>query len=109
VVVLNHDFPPFRSIYGKNAIYKKFSSRFDIMADPAEAVQQGSQTMTQYGSSDLPPEARKSAEMAYHRGTAGQIVARLQHPEMALATFLRKERNLQNVFTKFLEPLFYEE
>ena len=108
VMVLNYDFPPFRSIYGENAIYKKFSSRFDIMADPAEAMLTGSQTTTQYGSSDLPAEARKSAEKKYHRATAGQITARLAHPEMAMATFLRKERNLQNVFKKFMEPLFYE-
>lgn len=108
VVVLNYDFPPFRSIYGSNAIYRKYSSRFDILADPQEAVLQQSQTNTRYGSSDLPPEAQKSAEQAYHRETAGQIAARLQHPEMALATFLRKERNLQTVFKKHLEILFYE-
>lgn len=108
VVVLNYDFPPFRSIYGPNAIYRKYSSRFDMMADPKEAVSQESQTNTEYGSKDLPPEARKAAEWNYHLDTAGQIAGRLQHPEMALATFLRKERNLQTVFKKHLEILFYE-
>lgn len=108
VVVLNQDFPPFRSIYGENAIYKKYSSRMDVMADPAEAISERSQTNTQYGNADLPQEARKSSERLYHQGTAGQIAARLRHPEMALATFLRKNRNLQAVFKKELEPLFYE-
>lgn len=108
VVVLNYDFPPFRSIYGENAIYRKYSSRFDIMADPKEAVRQDSQTSTQYGAADLPPEARAYAEQQYHYDTAGQIVARLRHPEMALATFVRKNRNLQTVFKKYMEPLFYE-
>lgn len=108
VVVLNYDFPPFRAIYGENAIYRKYSSRFDVMADPKEAVLPNSETRTQYGSANLPNEARKSAEMNYHRDTAGMIAARLNHPELALSSFLRKERNLQTVFKKFVEPLFYE-
>jgi hypothetical protein len=108
VVVLNHDFPPFRSIYGENAIYRKYSSRYDVLADPTEAGAAASATNTAYGSADLPPEARKEAEKNYHRITAGMIAARLKHPEMALATFLRKNRNLQTVFKKELEPLFFE-
>ncbi len=108
VVVLNYDFPPFRAIYGENAIYRKYSSRYDIMADPKEAVVANSETRTQYGASSLPNEARAHAEKMYHIDTAGQIVARLKHPEMALATFLRKNRNLQTVFKKEMEPLFYE-
>lgn len=107
VVVLNYDFPPFRSIYGEDAIYRKYSSRFDILADSEEAVKQDSQTKTQYGASDLPPEARKFAEKQYHRTTAGMIVARLNHPEIRLSNYLRKERNLQVVFKKWIEPLFY--
>lgn len=108
VVVLNQDFPPFRSIYGENAIYRKYSSRFDIFADLPEAAQGESHTDTKYGSADLPEEARKAAEKQYHRTTAGMIVARLKHPEMALSTFLRKNRNLNTVFKKEMEPLFYE-
>ena len=108
VVVLNYDFPPFRSIYGENAIYRKYSSRFDVFADPAEANTVESETKTKYGGANLPEEARKSAERSYHRDTAGMIVARLKHPEMALSTFLKKERNLQTNFKKELEPLFFE-
>lgn len=108
VMVLNHDFPPFRSIYGDNAIYRKYSSRFDVMADPIEGITVSSQTNTKYGSADLPDAARKSAEKDYHRDTAGMIAARLKHPEMAMSINLRKNRNLQAIFKEQLEPLFYE-
>lgn len=108
VIVLNQDFPPFRSIYGENAIYKKFSSAYDLMADPAEGLRSDSWTGTQYGAPTLPQDARKEAERQYHRGTAGEIVARLKHPEMALSRHLMKNRNLQTVFKKEMEPLFYE-
>jgi hypothetical protein len=108
VMVLNYDFPPFRSIYGENAIYRKYSSRFDVFADPSEAMTTESATNTKYGSASLPEDARKAAEKEYHKETAGMIVARLRHPEMAMATYLRKNRNLQSIFKKEMEPLFYE-
>lgn len=108
VMVINADFPPFRSIYGDGAIYRKYSSRYDVLADPSEAVLATSETRTQYGSANLPQEARKSAEMAYHTETAGMIAARLQHPEMKMSTTLRKEKNLQAVFKKYMEVLFFE-
>lgn len=108
VVVLNGDFPPFRAIYGENAIYRKYSSAYDVMADPAEAVQPNSWTDTKYGAANLPPEARAGAEKMYHKDTAGMIVARLRHPEMALSRFLLKNRNLQYIFKHEIEPLFFE-
>lgn len=108
VVVLNQDFPPFRAIYGENAIYRKYSSGYDVLADNAEAVRPDSWTGTKYGAANLPEEARKQAEKDYHKDTAGMIAARLRHPEMALSTFLRKNRNLQAIFKKELEILFYE-
>lgn len=108
VVVLNGDFPPFRAIYGENAIYRKYSSAYDVMADPAEAIRPDSWTGTKYGPANLPEEARKEAEKSYHRDTAGMIAARLKHPEMALHSFLRKNRNLNTIFKKEMEILFYE-
>ena len=108
VVVMNQDFPPFRAIYGENCIYKKYSSAFDVMADLAEGLRPDSWTGTKYGPDKLPEEGRKEAEKQYHRGTAGEIAARLKHPEMALSRFLMKNRNLQTVFKKELEILFYE-
>lgn len=107
VMVLNYDFPPFRSIYGSDPIYRKYSSGFDVLADPTEAIGLGKQTTTQYGSANIPPEARKQAEKQYHIETAGMIAKRLQHPEMALATKLRQTRNLVFNFKKELEPLLY--
>lgn len=108
VVVLNGDFPPFRAIYGENAIYRRYSSAYDMMADPSEALTPNSWTETKYGPANLPEEGRKQAERMYHRDTAGMILARLKHPEIALSTFLRKNRNLQTIFKKETEPLFYE-
>ena len=107
VAVLNKDFPPFRAIYGNNPIYKKYSAAFDIQADLAEARKDDSWTETKYGADKLPPEARNEAEKAYHRGTAGQILARLKLPEQAQRTWVRKERNLDSVFKNFYLPNFY--
>lgn len=99
VMVLNADFPPFRAIYGENAIYRRYSSAYDILSDDEHGLTPTSGTTTNYGSN----------EKAYHRETAGRIAIRLKHPEQALAIFLRKNRNLQTVFKKELEPLFYED
>lgn len=108
IAVLNKDFPPFRSIYGDNPIYKKYSSAFDVQADLAEARRDDSWTGTSYGPDKLPPEARSAAEKDYHRGTAGQILSRLKLPEQAQRTWVRKERNLDAVFKKYYLPVFYE-
>ncbi len=101
VMVLNFDFPPFRDIFGDNAIFRKYSSNIDIMNA------EDGQTDTAYGPDRVSDEERKKYERDYHRDTAGQIAARLKHPEMALATKLRKERNLDYVFKHELEPLLY--
>lgn len=108
VVVLNQDFPPFRSIYGENAIYRKYSSAYDVLADQPEALRTDSWTGTKYGAANLPQEARKAAEKEYHAITARMILARLRHPELALSNFLRQKRNLQYIFKHEIEPLFYE-
>lgn len=107
VVVLNHDFPPFRAIYGENAIYRKYSSAYDVLSDPTEAVRADSWTGTKYGAANLPEDARRSAEKQYHAITAGMIAARLKHPELALSRKLLKERNLNYIFKHEIEPLFY--
>lgn len=99
VVVLNGDFPPFRSIYGENAIYRRYSSAYDILSDDEHALTPTSGTTTNYG----------LTERAYHKETAGRIALRLKHSEQALSIFLRKNRNLQTVFKKELEILFYDD
>lgn len=102
VVVANYDFPPFRDIFGPNVIYRKYSSNVDAMSGL------DGNTNTRYGG-DVSEEQRPNEEKKYHYETAGMIKAKLNdNGPMALATFLRKERNLNAVFKKELEPLLYE-
>lgn len=103
VAVLNFDFPPFRDIFGPNAIYRKYSSNMDMLSGL------DGNTTTAYGPNNVSPEERKTHEKIYHTETAGQIAARLRSPAFAFATFLRKYRNLDYVFKHELEPLIFEE
>lgn len=108
VVVLNQDFPPFRDIFGQNAIFRKYSSSVDIFPDPAEMGT--GRTNTSYGPNNASDQERKTYEMRYHKQTAGMIVAKLQgYQDLALATFLRKTRNLDYIFEHELQPLLFEE
>lgn len=90
LLVLNHDFAPFRDIYGRNAIYKQFSANigFDGLDGNIE---------TTYGDEKL-----------YYRDVAMRIKYELEN-NMVLAQQrrLRKYRNPMWVFRNELEPLFY--
>jgi glycosyltransferase involved in cell wall biosynthesis len=104
IAVLNFDFPPFRDIFGSNAIYRKFSSNIDIM----NGMDGG--THTSYGPNNISAEERKSHEKIYHVETAGMIVAKLRsYKDLGLSIFLRKFRNTDYVFKHELEPLLFEE
>jgi glycosyltransferase involved in cell wall biosynthesis len=104
VAVLNFDFPPFRDIFGPNAIYRKYSSNVDIMNG------MDGNTNTAYGPNNISPEERKTHEKRYHLETAGMIHAKLRsYKDLALSTFLRQYRNLDYVFKHELEPLLFEE
>jgi glycosyltransferase involved in cell wall biosynthesis len=104
VAVLNFDFPPFRDIFGQNAIYRKYSSNIDVMNG------MDGNTTTEYGPTKASPEERKMHEKIYHKETAGMIAAKLRsYKDLALSIFLRKYRNLDYVFKQELEPLFFEE
>lgn len=108
VPVLNQDFPPFRDIFGKDAIFRKYSSNWDVMAGYDEAMGQGTQTVTEYGPGKAYPEERASYEQSYHKDTAGMILDRLKNDiSLAMQTKIRKERGLDAVFKNELEPLFY--
>lgn len=107
VLVLNHDWAPFRDIFGPNAIYRRFSSRMDIALDQDEAMVKS--TDVKYGPDSASEEERKEWEKRYHKGTAGKIAAQLKNKNLAMATFLRKYRNPEYVFENELEPLFFEE
>lgn len=104
VVVLNQDFPPFRDIFGENAIYRRFSSGIDVLTG------EDGWTKTEYGPADISPGERKHHEKMYHKETAGMIVYRLQnYQNLALRNKVLNERNLDAVFHKYLEPLLYSE
>src|SRR3990167_5186376 len=103
VVVLNFDFPPFRDIFGPNAIYRKYSSAIDVLNG------QDGNTNTKYGPNNASDEERKSHEKKYHIDTAGQIASKLRsYKDLALSIFLRKYRNLDYIFKNEFEPLLYE-
>lgn len=108
VIVLNQDFPPFRDIFGNNAIFRKYSSNWDLMAGYNEAMGEGRHTGTMYGPANISPEERKYHEKNYHRETAGMIVNRLKNDyAMAMQIRTRKLRSLNYIFKKELEILFY--
>lgn len=108
IVVLNQDFLPFRDIFGKNAIFRKYSSNWDVLAGYNEAMDQGRHTKTEYGPANISPEERGKYELMYHKDTAGMILDRLRHYESnALQIKLRRERGLDYVFRNELEPLLH--
>lgn len=104
ILVLNQDFPPFRDIFGPNAIFRKYSSNVDVMSG------MDGNTNTEYGPNNISAEERKFHEKNYHRDTAGMIAAKLRsYKDLASSSFLRQYRNLDYVFEKELSPLLFEE
>jgi len=104
VVVLNQDFPPFRDIFGPSAIFRKYSSNMDVMADLPDS---NGNTITRYGPNEVSDDERKSFEEKYHIATAGMIATELKNKNLALSTRLRQLRNLDYVFEHELQPLFF--
>ena len=92
LLILNHDFAPFRDIYGKNAIYKQFSSNIGFDGLDGDIT-------TTYGD-----------EKGYYHDVAMRIKYELEN-NMVLAQqkFLRKFRNPQWIFRNELQPLFEAE
>lgn len=110
VIVLNQDFPPYRDIYGPHAIYRKYSSNWDVLADIEQAYRDGpeghSSTKTEYGPANATDMERVQFEKNYHRETASQIMYHLRNDiAQAQQIRVRKERNLEHVFANYLEPL----
>lgn len=102
ILVLNQDFPPFRDIFGPDAIFRKYSSNIDVMSGL------DGNTTTQYGPNDATPEERSHYEKNYHRETAGLIANQLRHTQgYSRWIKIKRERNLQYVFKHELEPLVY--
>ena len=108
VMTLNQDFPPFRDIFGSSAIFRKYSSNWDVLAGYDEAMGEGKNSTTEYGPPSISPEERKHYEEIYHKDTAGMIVNKLRSDiAMAMQIRTRKFRSLEYIFTKELEPLLY--
>lgn len=90
-LILNQDFPPFRSIYGDSPYYRQFSSNMN-----ANSGYDGD-TNTNYGDRD-----------AYFRAIAHYINYALDNTRV-LKTYdlIRKTRNLDYVFKHYIEPILY--
>ena len=92
--VLNFDFPPFRDIFGQGPYYEKFSSNLDALTGL------DGETYTKYEN-----------EFDYMMDIARKINYELTYNRVLMWSIkLRKERNLDYIFRKELEPLIsYEE
>lgn len=89
--ILNHDFGPFRQIYGKNALYKGFSANiaFDGYNGNIE---------TTYDDAE-----------AFFRDLASAVLYYLEHEKtIAGKTWVRTRRSTDYVFQRFIEPLFHK-
>jgi len=98
-LVLNWDFQPMLDIYGEHAAYFKFSSNIDYMDRhlPTPPMGQAYQTQTSYGDKD-----------EYFRGLARRVAfEKDNNPVLNQATRIRRERNPDAVFKRYVEPLFH--
>lgn len=90
-VVLNQDFPPFRSIYGDAPYFRQYSSNIDAVTGL------DGETKTQY-----------TNERDYHTATAQYINYVLEHTRVLKShNKIRQTRNLDYVFKHHIEPLLY--
>lgn len=86
--ILNHDFAPMRQIYGKNAIYRQFSSNIGFDGYDGEIT-------TEYGNTN-----------EYFRSIATNLKYWLANDKvLAAKTWVRTKRNPDYVFREFIEPL----
>lgn len=86
--ILNHDFAPFRQIFGDNAIYKQFSSNIGIDGFDGEI-------QTTYGNTERYFDDMARAVKYYLR----------RDKTLKAKTWVRTQRNLQSVYKNYLEPL----
>jgi len=92
ILMLNHDFAPFRDIYGKDAIYKQFSSNMG------------------FDGLDGDIKTTYSDEKGYFHDCAMRLKYEIENNMvLAMQRKLRKERNPMAVFKTQLEPLLYAE
>ncbi len=88
--IMNHDFAPFRQIYGKTSTYRPFGANIDFSGYDGEIN-------TEYSDID-----------GFYRDMALNIKYYLENDKlMAGKTFVRRDRNPDAVFRNYLEPLLY--
>lgn len=88
--ILNHDFAPFRQIFGDNAIYRPFSANIGMDGYDGEIT-------TTYGN-----------ETEYFDVLATNIGYWLENDKVIKAkTWVRTNRNLDYVFKNYIEPLLW--
>ena len=93
LIILNHDFPAMRSIYGDVPLYDKFSSDVDILALVAEST---GKTDTNY---------KPSATQHYH-DLGQRILYEIRNNRILQGkTWVRTERNMDKVFKVYIDPL----
>lgn len=91
--LLNHDFAPFRQIYGKNALYKQFDG-----ANIGFDGQDGAITTTHEPITE------------YYRHMASNIKYYLENEKVIQAkTWVRTKRNPDYVFRNYIEPLLVKD
>ena len=90
--ILNHDFAPMRQIYGKNAIYRPFSSNIGFDGYDGEIT-------TKYDDTD-----------GYFRNMAYNVKYWLEHDKTLRGkTWVRVYRNPDYIFQEFVRPLLNRE
>lgn len=93
LLILNHDFAPFRQVYGDNAIYRQVGG-----ANISFEGLDGEITTT---FSDIDE---------YMRGMAHNVNYYLKHDKVLKGkTWVRQERNPDYIFRNYLEPLIYRQ
>jgi glycosyltransferase involved in cell wall biosynthesis len=92
--IINHDFAPFRQIYGENGIYRQFDGA-NIGFDGYDG-----EINTNFSSG---PQglANHHAQNIHYYLKADKV--------LRAKTWVRKERNLDAVFRSYLEPLLYRQ
>lgn len=92
ICVLNHDFAPMQSIYGKIPIYRQFSSNIGFDGQDGEIT-------TTYGDTDAYMADIAKALIYFVRNERG----------IAGKTWVRTQRNHDYIFKRYLEPLLHRE
>lgn len=98
LLILNFDFPAFRSIYGEEARYYKFSSNIDYNTAQEYRKENGIETT----------ETNYTDRIAYMKGIASYILYAQEHTRvLAMFNKLKKTKNLDYVFRHHIEPLLF--